>query len=130
MEINTQIHKVLDHGANPKPEASPAPLQEWVANTRVSLFGPVSAAYAILYFHRVHGLAQGLGGARSEPRSAKLPKDAMRCVANHALNEKMWAWKERRQARSAPLARSQKSRGRMMRTSLHMMILRLLFKDP
>jgi hypothetical protein len=56
-EINTQIHKVLDHGAHPNLEAGLAPLREGVANTRVSLFGSVSAAYAILSFHHAHGLA-------------------------------------------------------------------------
>jgi hypothetical protein len=61
VEINTRIHKALDHGANPDLGAGPAPLQEGVASTRVNLFGPISAAYAILYFHLAHGLAQGLG---------------------------------------------------------------------
>jgi hypothetical protein len=35
-EINTQIHKVLDHGANLNPGAGLAPLREGVAITRVS----------------------------------------------------------------------------------------------
>jgi hypothetical protein len=56
-EINTEIHKVLDHGAHPNPEAGLAPLREGVANTRVSLFGSVPTAYAILSFHHAHGLA-------------------------------------------------------------------------
>jgi hypothetical protein len=57
VEINTQIHRVLDLGANPNPGASPALFQEWVANTRVSTCGLVSVAYVILSFHRTHGLA-------------------------------------------------------------------------
>jgi hypothetical protein len=41
VEINTQIHKVLDHEPDPNPVAGPVPLREGVASTRVSLFGPV-----------------------------------------------------------------------------------------
>jgi hypothetical protein len=67
VEINTWIHKVLDHGANLDPGAGPAPLREGVASTRVSLFGSVLATYVILSFHRARGLAQDLGGARSAP---------------------------------------------------------------
>jgi hypothetical protein len=50
-EIKTQIHKVLDLGPDPNPGVSPAPLREGVASTRVSMFGPISVAYAILTFH-------------------------------------------------------------------------------
>jgi hypothetical protein len=38
VEINTQIHKVLAHGADLNPGAGPAPLREGVDNPRVSLF--------------------------------------------------------------------------------------------
>jgi hypothetical protein len=86
VEINTWIHNVLDHGANLNIRASLAPLKEGVANTRVSLFGLVSMAYAILSFHHVHGLAQGLGAAHSEPWGANLCEDAARQEANCALN--------------------------------------------
>jgi hypothetical protein len=78
VEINTQIHKVLDHGANSDPGVGPVPLREVVASTRVSLFESVSAASAILSFHHTPGLAQGLGGARSASRGANLLKDTMR----------------------------------------------------
>jgi hypothetical protein len=37
-EVNTQIHKVLDHGADLNPRAGPAPLREGATSTRVSLF--------------------------------------------------------------------------------------------
>jgi hypothetical protein len=67
-EINTWIHKVLDHGANLNPWTGPTPLREGVANTWVSLFGSVSAAYAILSFHRARCLMQGLEGACSMPQ--------------------------------------------------------------
>jgi hypothetical protein len=86
VEINTWIHKVLDHGANLNIRASLAPLKEGVANTRVSLLGLVSMAYGILSFHHVHGLAQGLGAAHSEPWGANLCEDAARQEANCALN--------------------------------------------
>jgi hypothetical protein len=77
-DINTQIHKVLDHGANSDHGVGPAPLREGVASTRVSLLESISAAYAILSFHHARGLAQGLGGARSVPRGANLPEDTVR----------------------------------------------------
>jgi hypothetical protein len=56
-EINTCIHKVLDHGANLDPEASPAHLREGVASTRVSLFRSILVTCAILSSHHGHGLA-------------------------------------------------------------------------
>jgi hypothetical protein len=59
-EIITQIHKVLDLGANPNPRAGPAPLGEGVASTRVRIFGHVLMDYAILSIHCACGLAQGL----------------------------------------------------------------------
>jgi hypothetical protein len=62
MEINTRIHKVLDLGANLNPGAGPAPLQEGVASTSVSMFRPISVSYMILSFHHAHNLKQGLGG--------------------------------------------------------------------
>ncbi len=37
VEINTQMRKVLDLGANPNSGAGPVPLQEGVASTRVSI---------------------------------------------------------------------------------------------
>jgi hypothetical protein len=60
-EINTRIHKVLDHETNLNPGAGPAPLRQGVASTRVSLFGSILAAYAISFSNRAHDLAQGLG---------------------------------------------------------------------
>jgi hypothetical protein len=41
VEINTRIHKVLDHGADLNPRAGPAPLGEGVASTQDSLFRSV-----------------------------------------------------------------------------------------
>jgi hypothetical protein len=99
-EINTRIPKVLDLGANPNPKAGLAPLQEGVASTRVSMFGPVLVAYMILSFHRTHGLAQGPVGTCSEPRGANMAEDAVRRETNHDFNEKMRAWKERRRVLS------------------------------
>jgi hypothetical protein len=71
--------------------AGPAPLREGVARTSVSLFGSVSVAYIILYFHHAHGLAPGLGGARSTPQGVNLPEDTVRREVNCARNEKMLA---------------------------------------
>jgi hypothetical protein len=99
-EINTWIYKVLDHGANPNLGAGPAPLQEGVDSTRFSLHGPILVAYTFLSFHHAHGLVQGLGGAHRELRGTKLHEDAVRREASCALNEKVQAQKERRQAQS------------------------------
>jgi hypothetical protein len=60
-EINTRIHKVLDHGANLNPGAGPAPLIEGVATTKVSLFGFVSAGCMISSSHRARDIVKGLG---------------------------------------------------------------------
>jgi hypothetical protein len=100
-EVNTKIHKVLDLGANPSPGASPTSLHEGVASNRVSMFGPISVAYVILFFHHAHILAQRIGGACSEPWDANLPEDVARQEEKHASNKKVWARKERKQARSA-----------------------------
>jgi hypothetical protein len=89
VEIDTQIHKVLDLGANLIPRAGPAPLQERIASTRVSMFGRVSMAYVILYFHRIDRLAQGLEGACSEPWGANLPEEMMTPEESHIFNENM-----------------------------------------
>jgi hypothetical protein len=94
-DIDTQIHKVLDLGADLNPWASPAPLQEGVASTRVSMFEPVSAAYVILSFDRANGLAHGLGGARSRPRDAHPLEDVARQEASHASSGMVWARRER-----------------------------------
>jgi hypothetical protein len=91
VEINTRMHKVLDHGANPNPEANPDPLREGVASTRFSLFGSVSAAYAILSFHHARGFVHDLGGTHSALRGVNMPEDTVRWEANHACNDKMWA---------------------------------------
>jgi hypothetical protein len=98
MEINTWIHKVLDHGANQNPTADHAPLRERVTSTRVSLFGPVLVAYAILSSYHARGLAQGLGGAHVAPWGVNFPEDTVRQEVNHDHNEKMQAREERRQA--------------------------------
>jgi hypothetical protein len=56
VEIDSQIHKVLDLGTDPNPRVRPAPLQEEVASARVSMLGPVLTTYMILSFHHAHGL--------------------------------------------------------------------------
>jgi hypothetical protein len=95
MEINTQIHKVLDLGANPNPGAGPAPLQEGVASTRVSMFRPVLVSYMILSYHCAHSLMQGLRGARSEPQDANLPEDVVRRKVNRLPNKNTHAIESR-----------------------------------
>jgi hypothetical protein len=51
MEVDPQIHKVLDLGVNPKPGPSPVPLCRGIASVRVSTSGPVLVAFAILSCH-------------------------------------------------------------------------------
>jgi hypothetical protein len=63
-DINSRIHKVLDHGANMNPGADLAHLREGVGSTRVSLFGSVLAACVISSSHHAHDLVKGFGGAR------------------------------------------------------------------
>jgi hypothetical protein len=65
------------------------------------MFGRVSMAYVILYFHRIDRLAQGLEGACSEPWGANLPEEMMTPEESHIFNENMQEWKEREQAWSA-----------------------------
>jgi hypothetical protein len=56
VEINTQIHKVLDHGANLNPGAGPAPLREGVPNTKIILLAFVLALCVISSTHHTHDL--------------------------------------------------------------------------
>jgi hypothetical protein len=67
VEVNSRIHKVIDLGVNPNPEAGPTPLQEGFASARVSTLGPFLAAYVILSFHCTRNLVQGLRGGQVEP---------------------------------------------------------------
>jgi hypothetical protein len=87
MEVDSQIHKVLDLGVNPKPGPDPIPLCRGVASVRVSTSGPVLVAFAILSFHHAHDSTQGLGGDRGEPRDASLPIDAARREVRHTSCE-------------------------------------------
>jgi hypothetical protein len=64
------------------------------------MFGPISATYVILSFHRTCGLTKGLGGARSEPRDAHPPEDVARCEATHASSKMERAQRERLRERS------------------------------
>jgi hypothetical protein len=90
VDVNSWIHNVLDLGVDSNPGASPAPLQEGLASARVSMLGPILAAYTILSSHHAHDLAQGLVDGNSEAWDANLPEDATRQEVNHAFNEKVW----------------------------------------
>jgi hypothetical protein len=57
-DVNAWIHKVLDLRANSNLGVDPTLLQEGVAVSRVSMFGPILAAYVILSFHCARGLVQ------------------------------------------------------------------------
>jgi hypothetical protein len=50
VEVEAQIHKVLDLGVNLTPVVSPVPLLRGIASVRVSTLGPVLAAFTILCF--------------------------------------------------------------------------------
>jgi hypothetical protein len=77
-EINIWIHKVLHHGANLSPRASPTPLREGVANARVSLLGSILAIYLILSSHSACNFMQGLRGAHIVSRVS-----ACWCFSHH-----------------------------------------------
>jgi hypothetical protein len=66
-EVDTQIHKVLNHGVSPDPGVGPVPTWRGVASTRVSMLGADSTAFAILSFHYTRDFVQGLGLGLSEP---------------------------------------------------------------
>jgi hypothetical protein len=51
MEVEAQIHKVLDLGVNLNSGANPVPLRRGITSVRVSTLGPVSSAFMILSFH-------------------------------------------------------------------------------
>jgi hypothetical protein len=57
VEVDAQIHKVLDLKVNPNPRVGPVSLWRGIASSRVSMLGPVLAAFMILSFHYAHGLA-------------------------------------------------------------------------
>jgi hypothetical protein len=108
-EVDSQIHKVLDLGANLNPRVSPVPLQEGIVGSRVSTLGPILAAYEILSFHCAHSLAQGLGGGCSKLQEVDSPEDAARQEASHVFNEKVWAQRENKPG--APPDERRKGRG-------------------
>jgi hypothetical protein len=84
VEVNAQIHKVLDLRVNPNPGADPIPIRTGISSVRVSTLGSVSVAFVILSFHHAHDSAQCLGGDRGEPQDANLPVDAARREVRHA----------------------------------------------
>jgi hypothetical protein len=86
-EIDARIHKVLDLGVNLNPEVGPVPLWRGVACARVSMLGPISAAFAILSFLCAHDLAQGLGSGHGESQDANSPEDTAKREARHASDE-------------------------------------------
>jgi hypothetical protein len=66
VEVDAQIHKILDLEVKPNPRAGPAPHQGGVASVGVSTLGLVLAAFMILSFHHARDLAQGLRDKRGE----------------------------------------------------------------
>jgi hypothetical protein len=99
--VHSWIHKVLDLGVNPNPRAGPTPLHGGVASDRVSMLGPILAAFTILSFHCARDLMQGLGGGRSEPRDADPPEDAARREAKCASDGETRAQRERERTQCA-----------------------------
>jgi hypothetical protein len=51
VEVDARIQKVLNIGVSLDRGVGPIPLQRWITCARVSMLGPVSAAFMILYFH-------------------------------------------------------------------------------
>jgi hypothetical protein len=89
VNINTRIHKVLDHGADLNLGADPVPLGEGVASTRVSLFGSVFGSLHDFISHCARDFMQGLGYAHSVMRSVNLPENTAKREADRARNEKL-----------------------------------------
>jgi hypothetical protein len=63
MEVDAQIHKVLDLRVSPNHLANPIPLWRGVTGAWVSTLGLILVVFAILSFHCARDLAQGLGVA-------------------------------------------------------------------
>jgi hypothetical protein len=57
IEVDTRIHKVMYVKVNSNPRAGLVPLWRGVASARVSMLGPVLAAFTILSFHYICNLA-------------------------------------------------------------------------
>jgi hypothetical protein len=95
VEVEAQIHMVLDLGVNLTLCADHVPLWRGIATVRVSTLGPVLVAFAILSFHFTHDLAQGLGGDRGESQDADLSMDVVGREARHATSEETRTWEER-----------------------------------
>jgi hypothetical protein len=93
-EINTQILKVLDHGADLNLGVSPAPLRGGVASTMVSLFGPILVVRVISFSHHTCDFVEDLGAAHNAPRGVSLPVYVVKWAMNHTINEGMRAQKE------------------------------------
>jgi hypothetical protein len=98
VEINTQIYKVLAHGVDPNPGASPTPLREGVDSTRVSPFAFTFGGLCSL----IHSLSSrpsvGSHVCSQCATGVTIPEDAAKREANRACDKKLWEWKQRRQA--------------------------------
>jgi hypothetical protein len=93
VEVEAQIHKVLDLRDHPILGAGPVPLQRGLTNIRVSTLAPILEPFMILSFHYTHDFVQGLRGGCGEPLDADVPSDTTRREARLPSSEEMWACK-------------------------------------
>jgi hypothetical protein len=66
-EIDTQINRVLAHGADLNPRASPTPLREGDNNTWVSLLGPIFGCLCQCRFLNTFMFLRRVSGALTVP---------------------------------------------------------------
>jgi hypothetical protein len=88
VEVDAQIHKVLDLRVSPNHGANPAPLWRGVADAWVSTLGLILVVFAILSFHCAHDLAQGLGVAVASRGMSTRPRIPQRGRKNVPLMSK------------------------------------------
>jgi hypothetical protein len=84
--VETQIRKVLDFAAFPRPGASPGPLRRGIASIRVGTSGSVSATFTILSLHCSRDIVQGLRDSRGDTRGTDFSMDAPGQAMSHDYN--------------------------------------------
>jgi hypothetical protein len=97
VEINIRIHKILAHGAILKPGGGPTALREGVDCTRLSPLGSVfGCSCEFQFLNALMSLRRVSGVLIAHRRGVTLPEDVVRWKANHAHNERLRVWKQRR----------------------------------
>jgi hypothetical protein len=111
VQVEAQIHKVLDLKVNLNPGPSTVPLRRGIASVKVSKSSPVLASFVIPSFHCAHDLVHGLRGDHDEPWDIDSPSYAARWEVRHASSEEMGSCEETQRKISALLDRWRKGGG-------------------